>query len=63
MEFYSITLDRRYKDGEAWKSTSSLGVNDLPKAALVLQEAYRYLVLKENGESAGNESVDEETVM
>jgi hypothetical protein len=46
--FKTIVLSRSYKaqDGK-WKSTSSLRVNDIPKAALVLQKAYEYLVLKD----------------
>ncbi len=46
-EFRTISLQRRYKDrtGE-WQSTTSLRVNDLPKATLVLQKAYEYIVLK-----------------
>lgn len=46
--YYSISIDRRYKNknGE-WQSTNSLRVNDLPKAILVLNKAYEYLVLKE----------------
>ena len=37
----------RYKDSDGeWKSTKSLEINDIPKARLVLDEAYRYLVLK-----------------
>jgi hypothetical protein len=31
-----------YKEGN-WKSTTSLSVNDLPKAVLVLQKAFDYL--------------------
>jgi hypothetical protein len=47
-EFATVTLERRYnKDGQ-WQSSSSLRLNDLPKAALVLQKAYEYLVFKNN---------------
>ena len=50
--YHSISLDRRYQDAKgAWQSTSSLRVNDLPKAALVLQKAYEFLVLKDRGEA------------
>ncbi|MEK6961509.1 MAG: hypothetical protein AABX47_10160 [Nanoarchaeota archaeon] len=50
--YNSITLDRRYQDKSGqWQSTSSMRVNDLPKAALVLQKAYEYLVIKEQQES------------
>lgn len=45
--FYTIGVDRKYKDKEGmWKSTNGLRVNDLPRAYLVLQKAYEYLVLK-----------------
>ncbi|PIN69748.1 hypothetical protein COY28_04775 [Candidatus Woesearchaeota archaeon CG_4_10_14_0_2_um_filter_57_5] len=44
--YYSVSLQRRYKDKEGnWKS-GSLRTADLPKAMLVLQKAYEYLVLK-----------------
>jgi hypothetical protein len=41
VEFKTISLQRRYTDeaGE-WKSTNSLRINDLPKAALVLNKSY-----------------------
>lgn len=44
--YHTISLERRYKDQSGtWKSASSLRLQDIPKAALVLNEAYRYLVL------------------
>ena len=53
VEFRTISLQRRYTDEKGeWKSTSSLRINDLPKAALVLNKAYEYLVLKEQADSA-----------
>jgi hypothetical protein len=44
--FRTVSFERRYKDksGE-WKSSNSLRINDLPKAALLLAKAYEYLVL------------------
>ncbi|MBU2561017.1 MAG: hypothetical protein KKD17_01875 [Nanoarchaeota archaeon] len=47
----SVSFDRRYLDKEsnAWKSTSSLRVGDLPKAVFVLNKAYEYVLL--NGQS------------
>ncbi len=46
-EFRTVNLQRRYADkaGE-WKSTSVMRVNDLPKAALALNKAFEYLVMK-----------------
>jgi hypothetical protein len=48
VSFSSVSLERRYKDKDgSWKSTKALRVNDLPKAALVLNKAYEHLVMKE----------------
>lgn len=45
-EFQTISLQRSYKDKDGkWQHTTSLRVNDLPKAALVMQKAYEYIVL------------------
>ncbi|MBN2421545.1 hypothetical protein JXB27_04670 [Candidatus Woesearchaeota archaeon] len=46
-EFRTVSIQRRYADksGE-WKSTSTLRINDLPKASLVLNKAFEYLVMK-----------------
>jgi hypothetical protein len=49
VSYRTISLDRNYKDKEGnWKSTSSLRINDLPKATLVLRKAYEHIVLKNN---------------
>ena len=41
-----VAFQKRYKSSDgSWKSTSSLDVNDLPKAILALWKAYEYLVL------------------
>ena len=46
-EFSSISMDKRYKVGEEWRSTTSLKANDLPKAILALQKAYEFLSVKD----------------
>lgn len=47
-DFYTVTITRRFKDNsDEWQSSNSLKVNDIPKAILALQEAYRELALKE----------------
>ena len=44
----TVQLARVYKDkNNAWKNTSSLRENDIPKATLVLQKAFEYLAFKE----------------
>ena len=41
--FRSVSLQRRYKDGDQWKSSSSFSLADLPNAIAVLQLAMAYL--------------------
>lgn len=54
--FRTISLERSYKDkDDNWKSTTSLRVNDLPKAVLVLNKAYEYISIKEEGDSISEE--------
>ena len=43
----NVTIQRRYKDGEEWKSSQSFRPADLPKAILALEKAWESLVLKE----------------
>lgn len=45
--FKTVSFQRRYKDKEdEWQTTNTLRINDLPKAVLVLNKAYEYLVSK-----------------
>lgn len=48
VNFKTVSFQRRYmgKNGE-WQSTNTPRINDLPKASLVLQKAYEYIVMKE----------------
>jgi len=49
--YKTISIERIYKDKEdKWQSTNSLRLNDLPKANLVINKAYEYLLLKENSD-------------
>lgn len=62
--YMTVSLNRRYKDKDGiWKSTTSLRVNDLPKASLVLQKAYEYIVLKELDSDNITDNITEEEVM
>ncbi|MBI4143783.1 hypothetical protein HY486_00865 [Candidatus Woesearchaeota archaeon] len=46
-EYYTVSLDRSYKDKEGnWKNTSTLRANDLPKATLVLGEAFKFVTMQ-----------------
>ena len=47
-EYKTISIERSYTDKEGkWQSTNSLRINDLPKAQVVLQKAYEFVVFKE----------------
>ncbi|HLD89058.1 MAG TPA: hypothetical protein VI894_02525 [Candidatus Nanoarchaeia archaeon] len=47
--YFNITLERSYKDKQGiWQHTNSLRLNDLPKAMLLAQKAYEYIVFKEH---------------
>jgi hypothetical protein len=47
-EFRTIAVERSYTDKQGkWQSTNSFRVGDLPKAAVVMQRAYEFLVLNE----------------
>lgn len=55
VEYRTVSFQRRYKDKNGvWQSTNSLRINDLPKASVVLQKTYEYLVLRRIDENAGN---------
>ena len=42
----TVSLQKSYKDREgAWKHTTSLHTNDIPKAKLVLEKAYEHLAM------------------
>jgi len=45
VKFYSVTINKAYKEGDEWKHTNSFNIEDLPKAALVANEAYKYIRL------------------
>ena len=43
----NVNLQRRYKDGDEWKSSSSFGLGDLPQAIEVLRLAMDYVAGQE----------------
>lgn len=61
-EFRTISFGRRYKDKEGnWRSTNSLRINDLPRAVIVLNKAYEYLVLRNKADDSFH--IDEEDIV
>ena len=43
----NVNLQRRYKDGDEWKSSSSFSLSDLPAAIAVLNLAFEHLAGQE----------------
>lgn len=41
--FYTVDLQRRYKDGDEWKNATSLNTSDLLNAAKVLTRAESWI--------------------
>ena len=62
--YRTVSFQKSYKDKNGvWQKTTSLRVNDLPKASLVLQKAYEYLAFKESDKSDfSNEQIIEEVI-
>lgn len=57
-EYRTISLQRSYTDKDgSWKNTASFRINDLPKAAVVLNQAYEFLVTM--GHTSNNELIEE----
>ena len=48
VDFKTVSFQRRYKDKNGvWQTTNTLRINDLPKASLILQKAFEYIVMKD----------------
>jgi len=54
-KFYKSVLQRTYREGEEFKTTSSLSRDDLPVAELLLRKAYEFIL---DAESKQNKNED-----
>jgi hypothetical protein len=51
VEYRTVSLERNYQNNNGeWNSTTSLRANDLPRATLLLQKAFEFIVLKDSEE-------------
>jgi len=58
VNFRTISLQRGYKDkNDQWQNTTSFRINDLPRAALVLQQAFEYAITNQQASSIPEEPV------
>lgn len=55
-DFHKVSLQRIYRQGEEWKTTTSLGRDDLPVAKLLLERAWTWIL---ETEAARNRGVSE----
>ena len=56
---YSVSIEKRYKKDDEWKSTTKMKSNDIPKMVLALQEAYKYMNLSLNAKEIIEEATQE----
>lgn len=49
------TVERRYKDGETWKSSGSYGRNDIPLVIWALGKAFGAMLEKTGQDDSGDE--------
>lgn len=48
-KFNTVSLQKRYKDKEGeWQTANSYNASDLPKLKIVIDEAYKFVALKES---------------
>lgn len=45
--FRTVSLQRRYKDGDEWKTSTNFGLSDLPSAIAVMQIAMNHIATHE----------------
>ena len=54
--FHKVSLQRTYKDGDDWKTTTSFGRDDLPIARLLLEQAWQFILEAEASRSKDDSS-------
>ena len=58
MTFHKVSVQRSYKDGDEWKTTTSFSRDDLPVVNIVLQRAWEFILDTEA--SRGKDDADDE---
>jgi len=57
--FHKVSLQRTYRDGDEFKTTTSFGRDDLPVAKLVLEQAWQFILETEATRGKDDESEQE----
>ena len=59
--YRTVSFQRSYKDRNGtWQNANSLRINDLPRASVVLQKAYEYIIM--NGQGQSEDYITEEVI-
>ncbi len=53
--FYKTSLQRIYREGEEWKTTTSLSRDDLPVAQLLMRRAWEWILEHEAQQAIGKD--------
>jgi hypothetical protein len=53
VSYYKVSLQRTYKDGDQFQTTTSLGRDDLPIASMLLTSAWEFILEKEEAARRG----------
>jgi hypothetical protein len=54
----NVTIERRYQDGEEWKSSTSFGRGDLPLVAKLADEAMMFIYRRQQEQAAESRQDD-----
>jgi len=47
---YSLTVVRLFRNGDQWKESTRLGINDIPLVRLLLDEAHTWMLTNEGAQ-------------
>jgi hypothetical protein len=47
--FHKVTVQKIYREGEEWKTSTSLGRDDIPIARLLMGQAWEFILTREAG--------------
>ncbi len=59
VKMLKATVERRYKDGDEWKSSGSFSRNEIPLAIWCLQKAFDHIIDESNSRS---DDIEEEII-
>ena len=55
VSFYKVTIQRTYRDGDEFKTTTAFGRDDLPIVSLLVGQAWEFILDAESGRGRDEE--------